>query len=253
MFLAAIVTVSCKPIWPNESSQDTALRRLENRKAKDHFSGMTIDLAIAIEDEDEARIDSLIRQNANLNEVGKQYLTPLMWALMKRKPVAFARLLYHKPDTGYISPPIPPSGNNLSVMWAAAICEDSYYLQKLLELGANPNVQGRNETSSLLVDAIMNDRLKNVELLIQYGVYLNRKGLGGQTPVNLAAVLDRFEIIESLLQAGADPTIRNDVGRDLYETLDFMHNLGPPQLEPVIREKRAALIAKIKAKKDARQ
>jgi uncharacterized protein len=81
----------------------------------------------------------------------------------------------------------------------------------LLRAGVNPNILVHQE-QSLLVVAIKKDNPDLVRQLIAYHVDLNHQDKTGATPLMWAANQRRVEIIEILLNAGADRTIRNQGG-----------------------------------------
>lgn len=241
-----LLMACCGPLdYSGDDSNTAAMMRIESRRPSEHFSGLSLELVSAIEAEDTERMDSLVSSGANVNAVGRGYITPILWALLKGKQKAFERLLALRADASYVSPALPPYDENLSVMGAAAICEEPFYLEKLLEAGGDPNAQGRFEWLSVLEDAIENNRLENVELLIRFGANINRKGRGGETPLIVAAMQDRFEIIELLLKSGADPSIQCQTGRDLVGILEFLNSTEPPTLIGDTRRRRIELMRQL--------
>ena len=93
---------------------------------------------------------------------------------------------------------------------SAAEMGDLQFARKLLELGANPRRESTGETA--LHKAVANDHLDLVELLIQQGADVNAANCDGGAPLSVARSL---ECVELLLAAGADIHTQNDIGVDV--------------------------------------
>jgi len=86
--------------------------------------------------------------------------------------------------------------------------------KKLLEADADVNAQ-EARGNTVLHYALFRFRPRLIDLLIQYNVNPNVKSKAqqGKTPLMMAVVSGQKEFVEKLLQAGADPTIKDDLGR----------------------------------------
>lgn len=84
-------------------------------------------------------------------------------------------------------------------LYSAAEMGDLQFVRQLLELGANPHREFTGETA--LHKAAARDHLDIVELLIQRGADVNAEECDGNTPLSVAKSL---ECVELLLAAGAD-------------------------------------------------
>jgi len=176
-------------------------------KASRYFDEQVqIDFARAVERGDEARMQDLVERGADVNAVGRAGMSPLFWALAKRNKVGFQFLLEHGADPNTVA---RDENGSLILTMVAAIAEDSDYLRLLLEHGANPDQETGSIGKTLLYSAIMHGRRENVRLLVEAGADLNNQDGNGQTPMMTAAAVDKFWIVRFLLDAGADPSVKN--------------------------------------------
>lgn len=92
--------------------------------------------------------------------------------------------------------------------------------RRLLDKGANPNIQNDDGTTPLLYalrlnanSEIVEPNYEMVELLLKYDADPNIQNDDGKTP--LLYILHRnanYELVELLLEYGADPNIQDDFG-----------------------------------------
>ena len=93
-----------------------------------------------------------------------------------------------------------------------AVEEDNVpYALELIAEGANIEVVDRGR--HVLHLAIMHDRGLIVTALIKHGVYVNRRGRQGQTPLMKACAYDRVPMINELIAAGANLDDEDHNGR----------------------------------------
>jgi ankyrin repeat protein len=85
-------------------------------------------------------------------------------------------------------------------------------IEKLLDKGANPNVQDIFGSTPLRIAARC-DNPEVVELLLKRGADPNVPDIFGSTPLHIAAECDNPEVVELLLKRGADPNIPDDDGQ----------------------------------------
>jgi uncharacterized protein len=88
----------------------------------------------------------------------------------------------------------------------------------LLDAGANPNLQDRLSGYTPLLDTFFWPNKPKFDLLLNV-TDLNIRNIYGFTALMLASRLDDLNTIDILINAGADPCIRNKEGEDCYELL----------------------------------
>lgn len=202
-------------------AQFSALSHLQEMKAIDYFPNpRDAALAHAAGHGDLKGMRKSLVGGANPNAVGKEGITPLFWTLAKRNIAGFKYLLENGADPNYRTGRSGGSQREVSIMQISAIAENPDYLALALRHGGNPNqVHGREERT-IIFDAIENGRVKNVKALIASGADLNFTNAMRETPVKIAALVKEFEIVYVLLEAGADPFVKNRWGSDLIDGID---------------------------------
>ena len=80
-----------------------------------------------------------------------------------------------------------------------------------------------NPRDHSLIRAVTDDDSGAVRALLAAGADVNKPTSGGQTPLILAIVFRRIKILSLLLEAGADPQLRDDLG---LSALDWAERKG---------------------------
>jgi len=89
-------------------------------------------------------------------------------------------------------------------------------IQTLLRFGANVNQTGKTSESALHL-AVQHDCFECVEILLKSGASLNARGFSGRTP--LFSATGNADLLELLLDAGADFRLRDEMGESALECL----------------------------------
>ncbi len=160
-------------------------------------------LASAAQRGDIEAIDNLVASGAAINAEGRGKITPLMCAVAAKNKVGFRRLL----ELG--ANPNVEMANGLGVMYFCAdSSDDSEWLELALRHGGNPNlVCARNRfcpQRTPIFDAIEAHNVVGVGMLIEAGADLSHRNKEGETPLGFAMARRHFDIVYLLLQAGAD-------------------------------------------------
>ena len=120
--------------------------------------------------------------------------------------IIFVSELYKK----YICPhsdTVDIMNNKISenLLWNAVWKEDIYLAQKLLDDGANLNLQGKNGYTPLMQAAEM-ENIQFAKLLLKYGANINEQGYNGATALHIAVDISIDGTIQSDGRQGNEPT-----------------------------------------------
>lgn len=202
-------------------------------KAEDYFDDpQTQSLCKAIENDDVKEMERLITAGADANSLGKDGMTPLLWAFPDRKLERFECLLKHGADPNVVFEsdfgvppsrsfhPYPHGGQHFedrgchagqSVTFLAARSPMLDYLRTVLAHGGDANFvdrKTRHTPLGLAARANALDGPERVELLVSHNVDLNRYcSYTKSYPVLEAVKHSRYATALSLLKHGADPTL----------------------------------------------
>lgn len=102
----------------------------------------------------------------------------------------------------------------------------------LIENGADVNISDNNKISPLMMAASINN-LPMVTLLLQKEVLIDAQGYLGMTALMFAALNNNTQVVNALLDAGANTKIKN---RANQTALDIAHDKGFADLEKIIRD-----------------
>jgi ankyrin repeat protein len=207
-------------------------------KASDYFQTKPqLDLAIAAQKGQTNKIDVLLKSGADVNAKGKYGMTVLFWCLLQQNKNGFEFLLEHGADTNVqmdTNAPVLEEELGLagtSVMELVPQKTDTWYLDQVLKHGGNPNLINpvSKETPIYgVMPSIRQENLKNMEMLIAAGAQVNfQDGRGGYTPLMNAAMSIRYDMAYALLEAGADPTLKDNHGHTIVRFI----NINGPHLD----------------------
>lgn len=161
--------------------------------------------AVAAEKGDLATIELLKNQGADLDEVTPKNVTLLMYALAKSDETAVRTLLAAKANPNVVT------NVGTSAMLVAMTNQQPKFVQMLLEHGGDPNlVDDRDE--KLVHQAISLGAFQNLGELFQAGVPVDTLNKMGQTPALRLAYLNQYHIVARLLDLGANPDVKDQVG-----------------------------------------
>jgi len=118
------------------------------------------------------------------------------------------------------------SSLGVSPVYYAACDQDSWYLEKILEFGGDPNLVNPQSKNTPIFESIKRFRVDNIKLLLKHGAKTEVRGWLGYTPLTSAASINQYDQVLILLEAGADPEFPTEDGA----TLDYFmknHRMDP--------------------------
>src|SRR4051812_36359724 len=148
---------------------------------------------------DVEQVDASIRAGADVNAVGAQGATPLIWLLATRNKEVLGRLLQAGADPNYKG----FGGADESAMSLAAGGNNPALLELLLKNRGDPNIIGPDNKPVLHIAALQG-RWDNIRLLIKYGGNVNIHTRDDRTAANVAAAMGHFDQVAYLLEQGLD-------------------------------------------------
>ncbi|HEY0178243.1 MAG TPA: ankyrin repeat domain-containing protein [Dokdonella sp.] len=187
----------------------------ETDPSKVFADARTAALATAAADGDAARVKALVAAGADPNGRGSEGVTVLEWAMLRRSARGVDALL----DVG--ADPNRPGLGGATALHVAAMADDPSYLKRLLERGADPNAPHGATGAPPLSAALMNLDGTSFDLLLAHRADPNRADRLGDTPLHVAAQVHKTDDVLKLLDAGADPTRRNQRGQTFQTYFDI--------------------------------
>ena len=168
---------------------------VSGKTAKDVFQDpQTLALAEAACNGDLSRIDALVKQGADVNATGYRDTSVLAWTMQCRNYQGIERLLELGANPNY------KMEGDMSPMWLAAGSSDPNFLPMMLAHGGNPNIWSGADNALMI--AMEQDRINNFKLLLGHGADVNAHDSVGSTVATYAAALAKFDVIIMLLKHG---------------------------------------------------
>jgi hypothetical protein len=180
--------------------------------ASNYFQGKALELAEAVDRNDAATVQRLIKQEGvNPDVIFDESAMPMVaWPVFNKNLPGLKLLLDNGANPNarrFDSQRSSGKQRNNALVFAAGIA-DARYLSMLLDYGGDPNTHNSNGEPLIYV-ATLQDRWPNVKMLIERGADINE---GLYVPENYNTVVawyssfGNFEQVYWLLQHGADPT-----------------------------------------------
>lgn len=162
-------------------------------------------LATAMAGGDVERMGRLARE-VDLETRGDRNVTLLQWALLNRNLAGLQALLKAGAD------PAQPGIDGSTAVHMAAMAEDPIYLETLLVHRADPDTPHGVTGATALSAALMGERASQFQILLVAGADPNRTDRLGNTALHVAGKINEPGLALELLNAGADPALRNTQG-----------------------------------------
>ena len=173
-------------------------------------AGPSRELAAAAASGDLAGIDRALKAGADVNFRGANGFTPLWWAAWDQNVKGFTRLLERGANPNAVPTENSPVMNNIAeVFWPVE------FLKVALAHGGKPDLAAKNGRRPLTA-AMQQGTREHVDALLAAGASINAlPGERGGGPVFAAMMAGRFDYVLLLLEKGADPAVKDNLGRDL--------------------------------------
>ncbi|MBL8474807.1 MAG: ankyrin repeat domain-containing protein [Methyloversatilis sp.] len=143
--------------------------------------------------------DKALQLGADVNAVGAEGLSPLLWVMGTTLNVSKIEYLLKKgADPNYRD-----NERQASAMSLAAGGDRADILELLLQYRGDPNLLGPGGDTMLMI-AVSQLRDKNLDLLLKYGANLNQTDRHHETVANKAAGYGRYDLVAKFLDIGLD-------------------------------------------------
>lgn len=180
----------------------------------DFFLGIDKDNAILVQD--------LLARGFDPNTVNPQGIPGLLIAIRAPAPKVTATLLAH-PDIKIEQ----RNRRDESALMLAALDGNLDLCKVLLEMDADVNKPGWTP----LHYAATNSHIDVIRLLLDNFAYIDAASPNGTTPLMMAAMYGNSSAVKLLLEAGADPTIKNALG---LTAIDFAQQVKRAESADII-------------------
>jgi hypothetical protein len=203
-------------------------------------------LAEAVDRGDEAAIAAAIKAGGDVNATGAGGFRLLYWAMARANVKGFEQLLYHGAslDADYRDPKyLPDVTYRETVLEHVLGSSDTRFLEAALRQGLDPNyVPHPEDKLTLLFIAVSRHSVPAIKALVAAGADVDRRDTSGYTPLIDARMCRAYKEAWALLQCGADPTVRDDLGHDFVWGLKEYGSLG---VRPDDRASFEAIVAEL--------
>ncbi len=174
----------------------------------------------------EENMKKYLELGADVNAIGKEQMHPLFWAISKGNLKGFEFLLANgsNPEIANVT---SKDGKLTYTLYEIALTIDNgSYLSLLLKYGMSPDRPIAFAGNTVMRHAILHSRINQVRLLIEAGANLNHQNDSGQTPMLMAAGINKFDMVYLFLENGADPTIKDVWNYDLSGMIKLYADRG---------------------------
>ena len=174
-------------------------------------------------------VEALLAAGADPNQVSHSpdLLTPLHMAAGAGRAEVIELLITNGAEVD------ASQGSSGTPLYHAAMADRLAAAEVLIDAGADVNDASESRAQVPLHAAVQSEGTQVMELLIANGAEIDPVSLPGFTPLRFAIYLTQKPAIPVLLEAGADPTLRDDEGRNAYDTgkstddmRQYLENLG---------------------------
>ena len=180
------------------STASCADYRLAGEPASYYFkTRMVAELANASVNGDLDHLEALAAEGVDVNAKGFEGINPLLWTMLAGNKASFAKLLELGAD------PFQQAKNEISVADDSTAANDLDFLKILLEHGVDPNgLANPRRGETLLMKAVLHGRWPQVELLLQHCADINWATEFGSSAATVAVSSSEMEMLVRFLEEG---------------------------------------------------
>ena len=186
------------------------------------FSGSYDDFFAAVKKDDDKVVGALLQRGFDVNTPDVKGETALLTAAREPSLKVMAVLLAWPGLT-----PEVRSAQDESPLMLAALKGLTGVCERLIELGADVNKPGW----APLHYAATRGHLGIMQLLLDQHAYIDAQSPNNTTPLMMAAHYGTPSAVKLLLEAGADPLLKNDLG---LSAIDFAHRASRKESADII-------------------
>jgi uncharacterized protein len=184
-------------------------------KAEDYFTDwQVIALCRAIEANDLAEMERLVKAGADVNAQGKDKMTPLLWAFPDNHLPRFKWLLEHGANPNVVVEGQFNSRQRItrgdSVTHMACATSFPGYFEAVFDHGGDPNIRHaghlgfRDTPLFAVITRGAGDKAAKVRRLIELGADMNALAMGYTPVMQAVGWFGQFDVALMMLEAGAD-------------------------------------------------
>lgn len=166
---------------------------------------------------DLSAIDRLVAEGVDVNTRGKEGMSPLLFSFVAFNKPGLMRLMEHGAN------PNLQTDNKRSFMSYSARVNDSDYLAMALQHNGDPNLKGRMWYTPLFEAAMENNERveERLELLLEHGADINAISKGILDNAAMAAAgINQYEPALYLLEQGINYQHQNKAGYTIVHSLE---------------------------------
>lgn len=167
-----------------------------------------LDAATAIDREDLPRLASMARSGLDVNRLGVEGFTLIIYALGNRRYLSARELLRLGAN------PNQKTQAGLSAVSLSAGSDDPQLLRITLEGGGDPNILNeRNQPVTFTAGS--QQRWENLMYLLDRGARLDDQDSGGKNILHELSIFNQYQVVADLIERGANPLSADHGGRSI--------------------------------------
>ncbi len=198
----------------------------KNMKAELFFDTEMVKLLRVIQRQDATNAKLLLAQGVDLNIVGDEGITPLLWLIMQKNVSAVELALQLGADANFpamvtINREGPKPAQPLAIIAGDG---DNQLFSLLLKYGASPDSRDESTGQPAIFGTIGHDNWQQFNLLLEYGVDINATDNSKRNAALYAASLMKYDFVIKMLALGIEYDIPNKGGVTLAHAIETDFN-----------------------------